>query len=187
MIASLGEASMAANQALISVESICFLSADGFGIAAAALVAQKLGAKAPDEARRAAWIATSYAVLTLTTFGILALCLRDGILPLFTKVAEVKAIGRDVFWVLVVAQPFMGASIVLAQAMRGAGRTREALVVSIIGALFVRLAATYAFGIALGFGLVGVWMGSTVDWLVRSVLLGAIHRRSSDPARRVQR
>ena len=80
-------------------------------------------------------------------------------------------IGRNVFWVLAVAQPFMGASIVLAQSLRGAGRTREALVVSIAGAVVVRLTATYVFGIALGFGLVGIWMGSTVDWMVRSALL----------------
>jgi multidrug resistance protein, MATE family len=177
MIASLGEASMAANQSLISVESICFLSADGFGIAAAALVAQKLGAKQPDDARRAAWIATRYSVITLTLFGLAALALRDVILPVFTKDAHVIAIGRNVFWVLALAQPFMGAGIVLAQSLRGAGRTREALAVSIIGAVIVRLSATYVFGIALGFGLVGIWMGSTVDWIVRSILLGARQRK----------
>jgi MATE family multidrug resistance protein len=172
MIASLGEASMAANQSLISVESICFLSADGFGIAAAALVAQKLGAKQPEDARRAAFIATRYSVIALTTFGLAALALRDVILPVFTKDPDVVAAGRNVFWVLALAQPFMGAGIVLAQSLRGAGRTREALLVSIVGAVFVRLSATYLFGIVLGFGLVGIWMGSTVDWMVRSVLLG---------------
>ena len=63
IIARLGDDVMAANQALISVESICFLSADGFGIAAAALVAQKLGARRPAEARQGALIATRYAVV----------------------------------------------------------------------------------------------------------------------------
>jgi putative MATE family efflux protein len=171
MIASLGEASMAANQSLISVESICFLSADGFGIAGAALVAQKLGARRPEDARRAAWIATRYSVIAVTTFGLAALALRDLILPGFTKDPQVIAIGRNVFWVLALAQPFMGAGIVLAQSLRGAGRTREALAISMIGAVVVRLSATYVFGIVLGLGLVGMWMGSTVDWMVRSALL----------------
>lgn len=184
LITKLGDASMAANQSLISVESICFLSGDGFGIAAAALVAQKLGADKPDEARRAAWIAARYAVVLLTAFGLVAWIFRDAILPAFSHDPEVIRIGRSVFPVLALAQPFMGCAIVLAQAMRGAGRTREALVVSIAGAVVVRLTATYAFGIALGLGLVGVWLGSTVDWVTRTALLAALHLRRSDTLER---
>lgn len=183
MIASLGEASMAANQSLMSVESICFLSAEGFGIAAAALVAQKLGANQPEEARRAAWIATRYSVGVLSVLGVTVLALRDFILPVFAKDPHVIGIGRNVFWVLAFAQPFMGSSIVLAQSLRGAGRTREALLISIVGAVVVRLTATYVFGIALGFGLVGIWMGSTIDWMVRSALLAARQRAVVGKAR----
>lgn len=177
LIARLGDAAMAANQSLISVESICFLSGDGFGIAAAALVAQKLGAKKPDEARGAAWIATRYAVVTLTVFGVVALALRGVILPVFSRDADVVALGRSAMPVLALAQPFMATGIVLAQALRGAGRTREALVVGVIGAVAVRLAATYVFGLVLGLGLAGVWIGSTIDWIVRSVLLVVLHVR----------
>jgi Na+-driven multidrug efflux pump len=176
-VTRLGDAAMAANQSLISVESICFLSADGFGVAAAALVAQRLGAGKPEEARRTAWIAMRYAVITLTTFGLVALALRDVILPLFSRDAAVIAIGRGAMPVLTVAQPFMATGLVLAQSLRGAGRTRAALGVSLVGAVFVRLTATWLFAIALGLGLVGVWMGSTTDWLVRAVVLAVMFRR----------
>jgi Na+-driven multidrug efflux pump len=66
---------------------------------------------------------------------------------------------------------------VLAQSLRGAGRTREALGVSVIGAVIVRLSATWLFAITLGLGLPGVWMGSTLDWMVRSALLATIAMR----------
>lgn len=171
VIARLGDASMAANQALISIESICFLSGDGFGIAAAALVAQKLGAGEPDTARKVARIAALDAVVLLTIFGVSAFFLRDAILPVFTTHDEVLGIGRRTMIVLMVAQPFMAMGIVLAQSLRGAGRTKEALRVSVVGAVFVRLSFTWFFGIACGLGLPGVWMGSTVDWMVRSALL----------------
>ena len=52
MISLLGDTAMAANQALISIESICFLSGDGFGVASAALVAQNLGRGDRDAALR---------------------------------------------------------------------------------------------------------------------------------------
>jgi Na+-driven multidrug efflux pump len=77
----------------------------------------------------------------------------------------------------------MGVSIVLAQSLRGAGRTREALGVSLIGAVIVRLSATWFFAITLGLGLTGVWMGSTLDWIVRSGLLAVLGRRATARAR----
>ncbi|MBX3205480.1 MAG: MATE family efflux transporter [Labilithrix sp.] len=183
VVVRLGDAAMAANQSLISVESICFLSADGFGVAAAALVAQKLGAGKPDEARSAAWIAARYAIVTLTTFGLGALALRDVILPIFSGDAGVIAIGRAAMPVLAVAQPFMATGLVLAQALRGAGKTRQALGVSLLGAVFVRLTATWGFTVVAGLGLVGVWMGSTTDWLVRAAILAALFRRRGAASR----
>ena len=179
IIARLGDAAMAANQSLISVESICFLSADGFGIAAAALVAQKLGAGEPEAARRVARIAARDAMMALTLFGAMALALRSVILPMFSHDPEVLAIGRAAMPVLTVAQPFMAVGIVLAQSLRGAGRTRDALGVSVIGAVLVRLSATWFFAITLGFGLTGVWMGSTLDWMVRSALYVVIGARAA--------
>jgi putative MATE family efflux protein len=179
IIARLGDASMAANQSLISIESICFLSADGFGIAAAALVAQKLGAGAPEAAQKVARIGARDAMIVLSIFGLCAMALRSLILPVFSTDREVLAIGRAAIPVLAVAQPFMAVGMVLAQSLRGAGRTREALGVSAIGAVLVRLSATWFLAITMGFGLKGVWLGSTLDWMVRSFLLGVIWRRTA--------
>ena len=179
IIARLGDDTMAANQSLISVESICFLSGDGFGIAAAALVAQRLGAGDPKGARRAATFATRDAVILLTFFGIASYALKDAILPVFSHDPTVLAIGRASMPVVAIAQPFMAMGIVLAQSLRGAGRTREALGVSVISALFVRLGFTWLFAITLDFGLPGVWIGSTVDWIVRSALYAFLARRIS--------
>src|SRR4051812_46864049 len=115
IIARLGDASMAANQSLISIESICFLSADGFAIATAALVAQKLGAGEPLAAQRVARIGAVDAMILLTMFGLGAVVLRGAILPVFSKDPEVLAIGRAAIPVLAVAQPFMAIGMVLAQ------------------------------------------------------------------------
>ena len=174
MVALLGDTAMAANQALISVESVCFLSADGFGIAAAALVAQRLGRGEPEEGARAARIATTYAVLTLTALGALSFLARGLVLPAFCDDPKVLAAGLATMPVLVLAQPFMAVGVVRAQALRGAGATGKALGVSLVGALVVRLAATWAFAYGLGLGLVGIWLGSTVDWIVRTALFAFV-------------
>ncbi len=176
IIALLGDAPMAANQALLSVESICYLSADGFGIAAAALVAQKTGAGLPGEAESAARISAGYAIALLTSMGLLALAFRHQALSIFSSDAEVIALGEAAVPVLLCAQPFMAVGSVLAQALRGAGFTRQVLGVSAVGAFLVRLSCTWMFAITLGWGLTGVWIGSTCDWVVRSGLLVVIGR-----------
>ena len=176
ILALLGDAPMAANQALLSVESICYLSADGFGIAAAALVAQKLGAARPRDAVRAAQLSTLYAVGLLTTMGIVAYAFHGAALHVFSDDPQIIAIGAAAFPLLVIAQPFNATAAVLAHSLRGAGQTRPVLAVSAAGALVVRLAFTWMFVMKLGLGLTGVWLGSTCDWIVRSCLLVLIAR-----------
>lgn len=171
IIALLGDAPMAANQALMSIESICYLSADGFGIAAAALVAQSLGRGDAPGSERLARRAAEYAVLMLTTLGVVAYVLRRPLLAAFSSDPAVLAHGLRTIPVLVLAQPFMAMSLVFGQSLRGAGDTRGALGVAVTGALVVRIACTWLFALKLGMGLPGVWLGSTCDWAVRSALL----------------
>jgi len=179
IIGRLGDAVMAGNQALISVESICFLSADGFGIAAAALVAQKLGAARPAHAKRAARIAARDAAVALTTLGLIVVVARRLVLPVFAKDANVVEVGLSAVPVLALAQPFMAVAIVLGQALRGAARTRTALLISLAGAVCVRLSCTWLFAVGLGLGLRGVWLGSTCDWMVRAALVTFVWARPS--------
>jgi putative MATE family efflux protein len=177
MIGALGATAMAANQALVSIEAICFLSADGFGVAAAAVVAQRLGAGRPVEAALAAKVATSFAALALSAYAVLVLAMPNALLSVFTSEDGIVAAGLPVMVVLAAAQPFMAVGIVLSQSLRGAGATRAPLVVMVIGGLVVRLLATWLFAFPLGLGLVGIWIGSTVDWVLRALLLAWVFFR----------
>jgi putative MATE family efflux protein len=171
LLARLGKKAMAANQALISIESISFLSADGFGIAAAAIVALRLGARKPEEAALGAQTATRLAILSLSAFGAAFALARVPLVAAFSDGAAIQAMGGQALLVGALAQPFMAIAVVKADALRGAGETRQVLLVAFLGAVVVRLAATWLFTTAVPLGLTGVWVGSGVDWLFRAGLL----------------
>ena len=177
IIGLLGTEAMAANQALLSIEAIGFLSADGFGVAAAAVIAQKLGAHRPGDATRAGWLAAGMSVALATTIGVTLALAPRLLMKAFSTDPAVIDLGVKTLYIAAIAQPFMAYAMVKGMALRGAGATRTVLLSTFVGALVVRVAATYLFAITLGLGLFGVWLGSTVDWVVRSGLLGAAYAR----------
>lgn len=170
IIGSLGPTAMAANQALISIESIVFLSADGFGIAAAALVAQRLGAGQPAHAKSAGLAAARLTALVLAGVGLVYVALPDLLLRAFTADPNIVSLGTPCLYAAAAAAPLMGGGVVFSEALRGAGATREALLVTFAGGLVVRLAVTATLVFVLEQGLFGVWLGSTVDWGLRAWL-----------------
>ncbi|WP_437316335.1 MATE family efflux transporter [Sorangium sp. So ce385] len=177
IIGLLGATAMAANQALIAVESVCFLSSEGFGIAAGALMAQRLGARSPRDAARVALVAALMAILALSAFGVLFALAPRPLLLAFSGDPELLAVGERALRVAAVAQPFMAFATVMGMGLRGAGDTRTVLAVTLVCSLLVRLGGTWLFAVTLGHGLVGVWMGSTADWICRSALLAVAFAR----------
>jgi MATE family multidrug resistance protein len=172
MTNGLGAVAMAAHQALLSMESVSFLSADGFAVASSARVAQSLGAGDAGAARRTAMVAAGICAAVLGVAAVGFLVAGGQLVALFQDDPAIVAAGRSAMVALAVAQVPMGVAIVMAQSLRGAGATRDALIIAMVGALVVRITATWGFVYGLGLGFVGVWMGSGTDWIVR-MLLGA--------------
>ena len=163
----------------VSVEAICFLSADGFGIAAGALVAQKLGAGGVDDAKRAARIAARLSIALLSTFGLVFLLAPRALVAAFTDDASLVHMGITPLYVAAVAQPFMAYATVMRMALRGAGATRVVLLVTLAGTFLVRLPVAYTAAVVLDLGLAGIWIGSTLDWVFEATVLAWVFRRGA--------
>ncbi len=174
MIGYLGSEAMAANQALLGIEAVGFLSADGFAIAAAALVAQRLGADDQGAASRAGWYAAAMAGALLMLVGFAFFVAPATWVGAFTADAELVELAVPCLLVAGVAQPFMGVAIVLGQALRGAGATRAPLGAALVGGVIVRLGVTYFASFQLDLGLLGAWLGSTADWVFRVLWLSPV-------------
>lgn len=176
IIGWLGPQAMAANQALVSVEAICFLSAEGVGIAAGSLVAQNLGAGRPQRAAQVARVAAAMAVALLSTFGLLFAAAPQQLLGIFSDDRSIVELATMSLIVAAIAQPFMAYAMVMRMALRGAGATGKVLLVSLAGTFLVRLPVSYAAAVLGGWGLLGVWLGSTLDWVFQALLFAWIFR-----------
>jgi putative MATE family efflux protein len=177
VIGRMGDVVMAANQALLTMEAMCWLSADGFGISAASLAARLIGAGRVQDARRCAVLAAKDAARVLVTVGVVAWTQGGVLLPLVSADPAVVAEGKRTLVILLLVQPFMAMGTVFGDTLRGIGETKAVFAISTLSALVVRVGATTFFGITLGLGLPGVWLGSTTDWIVRTVAYLTAGRR----------
>ncbi len=171
ILATLGDVAIATYDVTESIELIQYQIAEGFGIATAAIVSQQLGAKSPQRAAIAGRVATGFAVVLLSVGSLMFLLFPQSILQIFTDDPDIISAGVPCLVVVAIAQPFMATSIAIEQVLRGAGDTRTAFYISFIGWVVVRMIATYIFVFVFHFGLIGVWMGSTCDWILRCIIL----------------
>jgi MATE family multidrug resistance protein len=181
LVTSLGATAMAAHQALLTLESICFLGAEGFGIAAATVVGQFLGRGDPDGSTRGGASAAMACAFALTGCGLAIWITAGTTLPMFVAPGEsgtdmIAAASRTLPF-LALAQPMMALAVVLGHGLRGAGDIRSPLIAAVIGGLLVRVSGAWILAFELGLGLPGIWMATALDWTVRTAILGHVFLR----------
>ena len=179
IVGRLGPAATAANQSLIAIESVGFIAASGFGVASGALVAQKLGARRPADAAACGWLSAGIGGGALGLVSLLFLVFPEVLVGLFSTDPDVVALGARCLRVAAIAQPLMAIADALAGGLRGAGDTRSPMRVALVGPVLVRLTACWVLAVELDLGLLGIWLGTTLDWAVRVVWLAAIFRRGA--------
>jgi MATE family multidrug resistance protein len=162
LVARMGDASMAASQAFISLLSLSFMQASGLSVAAATLVGRYVGAGDPAAAERSFRTALALAAALGIGVALLFVTVPDTLLGLYSKDADVLALGGPLLLLGAGFQLLDALGIAASGALRGAGDTRWPFLVQASLAWFVFLPAAWLFGIVLGGGLTGAWAGGLV-------------------------
>lgn len=171
LIIKIGTEAYAAHNIAGTIESFSYLPGMGFGIAAATLVGQNLGAKKADEAQKyglmSYFLATGFMVIVGAVFYIFAPFLAR----LFSKDLEVIALVVKVLRIIALFQPFLCITLVITSALQGAGDTKFPMYSTFIGIWGVRVLGAYILGMKLNLGLVGVWLSYALDVTIRGIIL----------------
>lgn len=176
-VGHLGTIEMSANQALIAIESLGFIVAHGFSVAASALIAQKMGAGKIGEAEAVGWISAGLGVLVLGSIGLLFLCFPAQLLRCFTDNPEIIEMGVPCLQLAALVQPLMAICSAMAGSLRGAGDTKTPMIAALIGPCSVRLFFCWYLAFELDMGLFGIWVGTSLDWVIRVIFLTVVYRR----------
>lgn len=151
-------------------EAFSFLPGFAMGTAAGALAGQYLGAGSPLLARRAIRICTWIGAGIMGVFGVVFMVFGHALAELMTRdPVAVEEVPKLLFICGIVQVPF-ALSIVLRQALKGCGDTRWTFVITLVSMVAVRLPLAWLFGVALGYGLAGIWIGLCVELAVRGFL-----------------
>ncbi|HBV39326.1 MAG TPA: FMN/FAD transporter [Erwinia sp.] len=168
-VAGMGTDVIAGNFIAFSVASMINLPGNSLGSASTIIVGTRLGKgqlKQPErQLRHIFWLSTiglcALAALTVPFAGILA--------SFYTRDEDVIHVVKILIWLNALFMPFWAASWVLPAGLKGARDARFTMWVSLLGMWGCRIVAGYGLGVVLGFGVVGIWLGMFLDWIVRGL------------------
>ncbi|HUN81048.1 MAG TPA: MATE family efflux transporter [Phycisphaerae bacterium] len=155
----------------IRIESLSYLPANAWSVAASTMVGQNLGGGQPERARRSANEAVRQAMMLLAFTGLLYFFAARPLFRILSNDPDVWACGTPALKGLACVQVPLAILIVYLGALRGAGDTRVPMVITALGVGLVRIPVAFLGGVILRGGLLGAWMGMFTDIVVRSGLL----------------
>lgn len=155
------------------VESWTFMIGVGFGAAAAAIVGQNLGARQPERAALAAWIATGFASIICAIGAILEFTVAPQFTGLFSSDPAVVAEGAHYLHIVAVSTLFSGSELVLEGALGGAGETLPPMLTS---STLTVLRLPLAAWAATRWGTAGIWWTISITAVGRGVAMMSLWR-----------
>ena len=157
IIGLVGTVQLAAANIIVTLYLLGVMPGLGFGIAAASLVGQSIGAGDPNDASRRGWEVVGVAVVALGLIGLPMILAPHIMLRLFTPDTDVIAAGKGAIILAGIGLPIQAVGLVLTQTLMGAGDNMRVMLISIGCQWGVLLPGAYLMGPVLGLGLTGIW------------------------------
>ncbi len=178
LVIRMGEVEGAAQSALINLVSLSFMAPLGIGSAAATRVGNAIGRGDGAGARRAAFVALALGASVMVVSGVGFACFPEPILGVYGVEADVVVLGAALLPIAGLFQLFDGTQAVGCGVLRGAGDTKAAAVINLVGYWVIGL----PFGILLTYrldaGPAGLWWGLTIALALVALLLVLRIRRT---------
>ena len=171
IVARLGDAEMAASQAMLQLLSLSWMQAGGIGAACGTLVGRYVGARDLESAARSFGSAVKLGLILVGFAAALFLTMPELLMRVFSSDPEVLALARPLLVLGAFFQVVDATAIVANGALRGGGDTRWPFVVQATLAWGLRIPLVWLGAVTLEGGVLGAWLGETGYLIVLAVAL----------------
>jgi len=171
LVARMSAVDGAAHQMVLHLVNVSFLPAHALAESAAVLVGQAVGANkdhlVPTVAKRALSIGAGYAALCCVLYAILGGSIANAMAAGDSALAARATMLIHVSLAFLIAD---AANVIARGVLRGASDVRYAAVVGMATSWLTTPPLAYLFGVVLGLGAVGGWIGLAVEIVVGALL-----------------
>ena len=162
---------LAAHQIAISLASVSYMAASGFGAAANVRVSNQLGAGNIKAMRQAAFSNMILVLGMMIIAGLIFYFGRYFFPEFYSEDPLVIELAAQLLIVAVAFQVFDGAQVVALAALRGIAETKVPTLI-VLGAYWgIGLGTCYYLGFEAGLGVLGIWYGLAIGLIVASIFL----------------
>ena len=169
IINGFGRVIMAANLAVIKVDSLCTLPIATFGAAITVYVGQNVGAKKYDRIQKGVWATLWMSCAFSIVVGAILFLWGNYPLMMFTQEADVIAAGMDKFHIVAPFYVTMAIYGVLSGAVRGQGKTTVPMIIAISTMFLGRVPAAYFLPNLIGAN--GLHWSLSIQWALEAVII----------------
>ncbi|MBN1640409.1 MAG: MATE family efflux transporter [Anaerolineae bacterium] len=185
LVASYGEATLAAWVVVQRIFSIAQIPYMGFASVTPAMVGQNLGASRPERAERAVSLIARVVIgITVVVLGGLALFARQA-MSLFSDDAQSIASGVQIIRILSLGYLAQAFNAVYDAAQAGAGDTVSPMAINMLSLWLIQMPLAFLLSRVPQLGVNGVWGALVIGWLAQAALMLWRYRKGHWKARRI--
>ncbi len=179
VLATFGDAALAGYTIAIRIVIFALLPSWGLGNAAATMVGQGLGAKKPERAERAVWIAAAYNFAFLGSIGVVFVLGAEPIVRLFTRDPTVSEYAVNCLRIVSLGFPLYAYGMILEQSFNGAGDTWTPTWINLGCFWLFEIPLAWALAVPFGVGPVGVFGAITAAYSMTAAVSWVLFRRGT--------
>jgi putative MATE family efflux protein len=185
ILSSFGSGVLAGYTIGIRVIIFALLPSWGLSNAGATMVGQALGARKPERAEQAVWVAGFYNMCFLGVVGVLFVLLARPIANIFTTDPAVVPNAVDALRIISLGFLFYAYGMVIAAAFNGAGDTMTPTILNVVVFWLWEIPLAFVLSKMLDFGPRGVYLAVTVAFSTLALLSAVLFRRGKWKTRTV--